>query len=73
MKNEYYEYCGNTYKVIDHAQHKDSVTREWVTTVLYTDGKLMFTREVDDFYEWFNPLRKDSVEVATFEFRRFKV
>lgn len=67
---EYYRYNGEVYKLVDFAKHKDQESREWITTVLYTDGKQMFTREVGEFYERFTQIPSDSLEVATFNLKQ---
>lgn len=67
--SEYYKYKNNIYKLIDHAKHKCSDSREWVTVVVHTDGNILYTRDLEEFYERFTQIPHDSLEVAVFELK----
>ncbi len=67
---EYYKYKNNVYKLVDCAKHKDQNTREWITTVLYTDGRVIYSRETGEFYERFTQIPNDSIEAAIFEIKQ---
>ncbi|MFC3353716.1 hypothetical protein [Sphingobacterium zeae] len=65
---EYYKYKNNIYKLIDHAQHKTSGSED-IPVVVYTDGNILYTRNVSEFYERFTQIPHDSLEVAVFELK----
>lgn len=62
-ESKHYTYKNTVYKLLDHVENK--TTRE--VEVLYTDGNLLYTRIVSDFYQKFSQVRFGSLEQATFD------
>ena len=65
---EYYIYKNNLYKLVDYARHKKQDSDEFLVAV-YTDGKVLYTRNVAEFFRLFTQVPNDSTAVAAFELR----
>ena len=69
--NTYFFYEGNVYRRIDEVQHKNSTTREWEVKVLYQDIKgLLYTRDIEEFYERFKEIDSYSIDAVNFKIIR---
>lgn len=66
--SEYYIYKNNLYKLVDYARHKKQGSDEFLVAV-YTDGKVLYTRNVAEFFRLFTQVPNDSTAVAAFELR----
>ena len=69
--NTYFFYEGNVYRRIDEIQHKNPTTREWEVKVLYQDIKgLLYTRDIEEFYERFKEIDSYSIDAVKFKIIR---